>query len=638
MSTTEPASESHILHRSTRLAELVQVANGINAARVFASLLVVIFHAAVPYMTSPIPLWVVHDTAQHISVDMLIFWVNGFAMPLFFLLGGWSIAKSSIQRPFLGFAWHRINRLGQTFLLALVLIVPILLLTWGIGLLYTERLTMANLTRLNFPSSLRSHLGPCHLWFLEYLLLLSIAWAAIARIGQRLPRLHGWIQGKYLEPILGSAWGALLLSVPAALILMFDMEAPFRLIPEFAIDTSRLMYYFVFLVGGVWLANQPRAYAILSAMAPLNLLMATAVFIVLDPLTLSVFARTLVDSARWLVVCLQPIFAWSMVLGFLGAAIRWCGRPNETIRYNHEASFWVYLAHLPVVCIVQLMLLEWQLQPWIKLSIAAASGFLISLISYELCVRYSFLGSVINGRRIQHVSQRGWRLEAGWLGLATLSILLIAVISGLGWNTICKNHLHQVNDNQIYRCNRPPLHELESILRSKEIRSLISLGLGRENDDWFREQRQICRELGISLVTLSLEESRIPTGDEIQQLQTTLSQISRPVLLVGGKRSPTLSGFGAAVATLMDDGSLEQALAQFDMRFFQLEGPERCIMAQPLREYRSWLRANGLRHSVDQFCRWTKTKQEDSEVAAKLRAIRTGWQATMGAPRYPRRF
>ncbi len=247
---------------SSRLADMVQMANGLNSRRALASILVVLIHSAVPYMVSPIPvLWVVHDTSQSLLADALVIGVNGFVMPLFFLLAGMSIAKSSLLRPFGEFAWHRIRRLGSTFLLAAFLILPLLLCCWAIGLLWTERLTMGHFVRMRFPKEWHAYLGPAHLWFLEYLLLLSIGWSAVARFSQQWNWTKDLIQGKWMHAVLGSVWGPFVLAVPTAIVFAVDANTPFRLITPFTPDVARLVHYSVFMIAGVWLAGFPQAFS-----------------------------------------------------------------------------------------------------------------------------------------------------------------------------------------------------------------------------------------------------------------------------------------------------------------------------------------------------------------------------------------
>lgn len=622
---------------STRLAEMVEMTNGLNGARAFASILVVVFHAAIPYMVSPVPLWIAHDTARHISVDLLVFWINGFVMPLFFLLAGMSIAKPAAQKPFLEFARQRAGRLTAIFLLALILIIPVLALGWAIGLLWTERLTMSSLSRLHIPDGLRQYIGPAHLWFLMYLLILSVAWSAIARLASRSPVLAAIAQGNKAQGLLASAWAPLACAVPTAVLLGLDPGAPFRLISSFVPDAGRLLNYSLFLVAGVWLANTPQACRALRTYAPRHLLIASAVFAGLFPLTLAFFGNRLEGTETIGMAALQAVFSWTMVFGFLGGMIRWAGRPIESIRFGNEASFWIYLVHLPVVCIMQVVILPWELNPWIKLTIVSISGLVISLLTYEFCVRYSFLGSVIIGRRKAHATKQGWRLEAGWASVAGIGAVGLTIFLFAGWNALCKNHVHGVVEGEVYRCNRPGREELESILASHDIRTVISLAAGNPGDDWVQDQQAICGSRQIQLVFLNFREDVIPDRDQLRQLRQALQDSPRPILLTGGKRSPTLAGFASAVAVLMEGNSVDKALEQFGLRYFQIDGPEKCIVAQPLRAYREWLEANRFVNTAPLFTEWSEQGPPTMAEIAAARAAQPEWEARMGAPRYPRR-
>ena len=592
---------------SSRLADLVKMSNGLSAARALAAILVVMLHAAIPYLVSPVPvLWLVHDTSQHVGLDVLVVAINGFVMPLFFLLAGLSIAKSSMQRPFKEFAWHRFRRLGATFFLATVLIVPLLLISWAIGLLWTERLTMGHLARMRFPGELHRYVGPLHLWFLEYLLLMSVGWSAIARFAQRWSAFSNAIKGKWTHRALGSIWAPFIFAVPTAIIFAIDVDTPFRMITPFVPDVARLLHYSVFFIAGVWLGGFPQGYQTLRAHAPLHLLIAAVTFAFVCPLTLNYFNGTLDTLGLWLLGGLQAVFAWCMVFGFLGAMMRWCSGRHESVRYTNEASFWLYLAHFPIVCAMQLVVWQWQLNPFWKLLIVASTGVSVSLLIYQYCVRYSWLGAVINGRRKQHVTSSSWRVEAPWMCLATVGTLLFAVLLYAAWNSVAGPNVHPVVAGRIYRSNRLKASDLEHVITRDNIRSVISLAPGDANDNWFQSQQDVCDKREISLTALAINEYQVPTRADLEQLQLALKTLPRPVLLIGGNRSPTLSGFGSAVAVLVEDGSTEEALEQFSMRFFQLDGPEHCIVAQPLRDYRDWLKSNGMTDSADRFCQWTQ--------------------------------
>ena len=624
---------------TNRLAEMVQMANGLNAARVFAAVFVVMLHSAIPYMVARIPVvWIVHDTSQHVSIDAMVFWVNGFAMPLFFLLAGLSVAKSSMKTPFWKFATHRIRRLGSIFLLAGLLIVPLLFLCWGIGLLLTERLTMANLVRLSFPDEFDAYIGPAHLWFLQYLLLLSIGWSFLARAAQRWSLTSRVIQGKWAHGLLGSVWGPLVFAVPTAVIFACDIGTPFRVISGFLPDVARVAHYAVFFVAGVWMASLPHSFSKLRAHALWHILLAAVAFAGLYPLTLTWLDGRLDASGQWAFIGLQAIFAWAMTFGFLGAMMRWCSKRRESIRYANEASFWLYLAHFPIVCALQLVIWPWQTDPWVKLLIVATTGVVVSIMAYEYGVRYSWLGTVINGARKKHAKAHGWRLEAGWTSAVAIGMALITAFLWMGSDSIAGRNLHTVVAGRIYRSNQLKPDELDEIIKRHNIRSVIGLDVDSPQEHWIQSQQQRSPEPDIPLTILAFSESIVPSSADLEQLQTALRDSPRPVLIIGGKRTPTLSGFGAAVAVLIDNGSMEEALGQLNLQYFQLDGAEHCIVAQPLREYRAWLHSNGTRHSSELFCQWTQHVQATQEELAAARQQQPAWQAMIGAPRYPRQF
>ena len=65
-----------------------------------------------------------------------------------------------------------------------------------------------------------------------------------------------------------------------------------------------------------------------------------------------------------------------------------------------DASYWVYIVHLPLVMVGQVLMLglDW---PWFaKLAAVIAGVMVVSLISDERLIRHSFMGRWLNGRRV----------------------------------------------------------------------------------------------------------------------------------------------------------------------------------------------------------------------------------------------
>jgi peptidoglycan/LPS O-acetylase OafA/YrhL len=90
---------------------------------------------------------------------------------------------------------------------------------------------------------------------------------------------------------------------------------------------------------------------------------------------------------------------WTLVALTLGLFRRFCSRPNPVIRYVADSSYWMYLVHLPVVVWLQVAVAEWPLHWSLKLAFVSAATIAIALLTYDLLVRSTWVGQILNGRR-----------------------------------------------------------------------------------------------------------------------------------------------------------------------------------------------------------------------------------------------
>ena len=60
--------------------------------------------------------------------------------------------------------------------------------------------------------------------------------------------------------------------------------------------------------------------------------------------------------------------------------------------------YWVYLVHLPVLFAIQYRLLDLQMHWTVKFAISTLSTLVLSLASYQLLVRHTPIGRLLNGR------------------------------------------------------------------------------------------------------------------------------------------------------------------------------------------------------------------------------------------------
>ena len=75
------------------------------------------------------------------------------------------------------------------------------------------------------------------------------------------------------------------------------------------------------------------------------------------------------------------------------------------MRYISDASYWLYVAHLPLVVFAQWWVSDWQMSALAKFSGISIVITVFLLIVYEQCVRYTPIGTLLNGKRVREESR-----------------------------------------------------------------------------------------------------------------------------------------------------------------------------------------------------------------------------------------
>ena len=92
------------------------------------------------------------------------------------------------------------------------------------------------------------------------------------------------------------------------------------------------------------------------------------------------------------------VFASTMAATAL--SLRFLSGYSAVRRYLSDASYWVYIIHLPLVLVGQVLMLDAPLPWWGKLGGIVVGVMAVALLSYELLVRHTFVGRWLNGRRV----------------------------------------------------------------------------------------------------------------------------------------------------------------------------------------------------------------------------------------------
>src|SRR5690606_27332646 len=82
-----------------------------------------------------------------------------------------------------------------------------------------------------------------------------------------------------------------------------------------------------------------------------------------------------------------------------GMALQFLSGYSAWRRYLADASYWIYLIHLPVVILLQAVSAQIAAPWFVKFPALLFVAMAIMLLSYHLLVRYTVIGRVLNGRR-----------------------------------------------------------------------------------------------------------------------------------------------------------------------------------------------------------------------------------------------
>ena len=248
-----------------------------------------------------------------------------------------------------------------------------------------------------------------HLWFLWYLVWLVVAFALVVWVAARLGLRLTWLPDRLVVTPALYLW-----AVPLTMAAQYFMgvEGHFA---EFGADTFTgvlpaphvLAYYAIFFGFGAVYFGRNEGGARIGRWWQATLPLALVVLLAGLVLTFPEEGGTAQGGARWGSLFLQAAYAWMMALGLMGLFRAVLGAGNARVRYLSDASYWLYLMHLPLIIALQGLSFEWALPSVVKLALLIVVTTGVLLVVYEWGVRYTPVGTLLNGRRRRVRSAEG---------------------------------------------------------------------------------------------------------------------------------------------------------------------------------------------------------------------------------------
>ena len=379
--------------------------HGLDALRGLALLLGVVLHASLAWL--PIPIWPVAETGSPVAA-VIFFVIHVFRMTAFFMIAGLFAHLMLSRKGWLGFLKDRSSRIAGPLLTFWTPVFAgfIAVLLWKVaidngGSLPTDGPPPPPLTAQTFPI--------LHLWFLYLLMIFYVVVLAIRAPFAAMDRAG--VIGRMLDRVTGliaTPVGPFVLAAPLAVALYFTpnwiaflgIPTPDTgLLPNAAAPTG----FFTAFVFGFLLDRRRDLLGRIERQWPIFLGLAAGATI--TALMLSggpaMSMEPVVDAQpKAILAGVYALAAFASAFAAMALSLRLFSGYSAVRRYLADASYWVYIVHMPLVFAGQVLLygLDW---PWYAKFGAVIGGTLaICLVTYELLVRHTFLGKWLNGRRV----------------------------------------------------------------------------------------------------------------------------------------------------------------------------------------------------------------------------------------------
>jgi ABC-type multidrug transport system ATPase subunit/peptidoglycan/LPS O-acetylase OafA/YrhL len=382
--------------------------HALDAVRAFALLLGVAFHAGFSFLPGlPPGIWAINDSSPSTAIAVFLFVAHIFRMSLFFFVAGFFARMLYERGGARGFWTNRLKRILLPLIAGWVVIFPSLAVVWVWGLTKTFGGTLPQ-APANLPPAPPLAFPLTHLWFLYYLLVLYVALLLGRRLLLAIDR-SGWLRRSADTTVslaVRSAGAAVALALPLTLALYFR-ETWFAWFGVPTPDQSLLPEVASFVGFGTamafgWLVHRQRdLLEVWARQWPLHATgaaIATAACLWMVGPT-PAFVPAAPGLTKLALAFGYSTAIWCWCFAAIGLAMRVLSRESSRVRYVADASYWIYLVHLPIVAALQVGVGHLPLHWSLKFPLILIASFALLFASYRYLVRPTFIGQFLNGRR-----------------------------------------------------------------------------------------------------------------------------------------------------------------------------------------------------------------------------------------------
>lgn len=376
-------------HKTERL-------HALDSLRAIMMMLGLVLHSVITYIGGePYSAWRIRDLNNfNPNLEWISSFIHVFRMPVFMLVAGFFAALLFYKRGKRQMFKNRMQRITiPFFVFVIILFVPVV----G-GMEYTLKVFASNSNALSETAAEFSTLSnfiptrTLHLWFLYYLIMFSVASYLLGVLFKLWPKTSQSINQLYHNIFKNATLRLFVFSGLTIFILVVMDRYWVNTSTSFVPDFETFVFYFYFYMVG-WLLYKSKS--LLNTFKTYDWQ-----FTVAGTLLFTWYFFTDTDEfSIYIIMAIRSFCCWFLIFGFTGLFIRFGSHHSPRMRYISDASYWVYLLHLPLTIIIPALIADWDIAASLKFLFVTTTTSIICFTTYHYFVRNTFIGEFLNGRR-----------------------------------------------------------------------------------------------------------------------------------------------------------------------------------------------------------------------------------------------
>lgn len=367
----------------------------LDALRAIMMLLGIVLHAAITYgIYTDKAVWSLQDSHTNVFFDIIAGFIHSFRMPVFFVAAGFFAALLFYKKGPKAMLVNRVKRIVLPFIAGVLLVFPLVAFAFTFSGEVFANLPTAFTDSLHLITSGQylPYMNVMHLWFLYFLAIYAVAAWLLGLLFIK-PTKFSVAANKVCTIIFKSPALRLLTMMALYFLCLVWMKSEGILTnADWKINLPTLTTYFLFFGTG-WMIYRTDTLFKLANKPLWQLGVATVLFLI--------FIFFPWPEEAWVFTIKQigtAVYGSLFVYGFLALFLNYFNHPSQRLSYLMDASYWVYIIHLPLVALVPGLIAAWALPAGVKFLVTFAVTAVISMLSYKYFVRGTVIGMFLNGK------------------------------------------------------------------------------------------------------------------------------------------------------------------------------------------------------------------------------------------------